>query len=245
MAGGFQGMANTYFQFKRFTIHQDRCAMKVGTDGVLLGAWTDALGARSILDVGTGTGLIALMLAQRSEARITALEIDKEAAAQAQENFTRSPWNDRMEVHKLSFQDYIGQTGKKFDCIVCNPPFFRNSFQPLLNERLMARHAIRLTIEELIAGAGRLLTPEGTISFIYPYDQLASVEDVLLSNKLFSRRITSVRPHSQKPYHRFMIQAGTTQPTHLKTNELVLWDQKASFLSEDYIKLTREFYLKL
>ena len=120
-------MPNDYFKFKQFTIHQDKCAMKVGTDGVLLGAWAECANAKGILDIGTGTGLIALMIAQRSNAKIDAVEIDETASKQAKENIKKSLWNDRIEILNISFQDFSKSTNEKYDLIVSNPPYFQNS----------------------------------------------------------------------------------------------------------------------
>ena len=133
-------MSNPYFQFKQFTVWHDKCAMKVGTDGVLLGAWASVQNAHKILDVGTGTGLVALMLAQRSlpDADIIALEIDEAAAGQARENVTRSPWKERVEVVQTDFRDY--QSSDKFDVIVSNPPYFVDSLECPDQQRNAARH---------------------------------------------------------------------------------------------------------
>ena len=142
-------MSNPYFQFKQFTVWHDKCAMKVGTDGVLLGAWASVQNAHKILDVGTGTGLVALMLAQRSlpDADIIALEIDGAAAGQARENVTRSPWKERVEVVQTDFRDY--QSSDKFDVIVSNPPYFVDSLECPDQQRNAARHNGSLTYEEL------------------------------------------------------------------------------------------------
>src|SRR5574344_2567439 len=131
-------MSNSYFRFKQFSVFQERCAMKVGTDGVLLGAWAKVDAANRILDIGTGTGLVALMLAQRSTAMITAVEIDEEAAIQAEENFCQSPWANRFEVVNSDITSY--ETDALFDVIVSNPPYFVDSLQCPDGQRSLARH---------------------------------------------------------------------------------------------------------
>ncbi|HYX05427.1 MAG TPA: methyltransferase, partial [Bacteroidales bacterium] len=133
-------MSQSGFRFKQFTIIQDKTAMKVGTDGVLLGAWTRPEKAASILDIGTGTGLIALMMAQKSKALITAVEIDKDAADQAQQNTENSPWHERIQVHQSSVQEFSANFGKKFDLIISNPPYFHQSFKNPGIKRSLARH---------------------------------------------------------------------------------------------------------
>ena len=139
-------MPNPYFQFKRFTVYHDRCAMKVGTDGVLLGAWTDVSSSQQILDIGTGTGLIALMLAQRNvTAHITAIDIDEEAIEQAQGNIAASPWKNRIEVMKQDFCQY--SANRLFDTIVSNPPYFNQSLKGPDSQRNTARHTDSLELQ--------------------------------------------------------------------------------------------------
>lgn len=147
-------MPNPYFKFKQFTVYHDKCAMKVGTDGVLLGAWCDVAGARRVLDVGTGTGLIALMIAQRSEARITALDVDAAAVEQARENCSASPWAERIDVEQADFCSY--RPDALFDCIVSNPPYFVEDVHCPDKQRNMARHTAGLTFSSLLERVGAL-----------------------------------------------------------------------------------------
>ncbi len=151
-------MSNSCFQFKQFKINQDRCAMKVGTDGVLLGTWTDVSGVQSILDVGTGTGLIALMLAQRSSAAIiSGIEIDGDAAAQAVENVNNSPWREKINIEAVSLQTFTKNTGCRFDLIVSNPPYFNKSLKNPDAQRSVARHSDLLSRQDLLTAADTLL----------------------------------------------------------------------------------------
>ena len=148
------------FIFKQFKIQQDNTAMKVGTDGVLLGAWADSENATNILDIGTGTGLIALMLAQRNlKANITAIEIDEQASLQASENFNNSPWEIRLSIKNLKLQDFVVE--EKFDLIVSNPPFFNNTFQANSSERNIARQTETLSFNELLKNTASLLSENG------------------------------------------------------------------------------------
>ena len=159
-------MANDYFQFKQFTIRQEKCAMKVGTDGVLLGAWADVTQARRLLDIGTGTGLIAIMAAQRNpELIIDAIEIDPAAFEQARENANNTPWRERIHIFQGKVQTFA--PAYKYDTIVCNPPFFINSTKnPALN-RTLARHCETLSHEDILQVSYHLLLPEGKLCVIW------------------------------------------------------------------------------
>ena len=155
------------FRFKQFAVRQDRCPMKVGTDGVLLGAWAEVRpGDRRMLDVGTGTGLIALMLAQRSAARITAVDVDAECATQAAENFAASPWADRLDAVAVAVQRY--DPVERFDLIVSNPPYYVDSLLSPDEGRNTARHAAGLPFGELAAAVVRLLAPGGRFALVLP-----------------------------------------------------------------------------
>ena len=169
-------MSNPYFQFKQFTVRHDKCAMKVGTDGVLLGAWAPVQNAKYILDVGAGSGLISLQLAQRNPwASITSIEIDPAAAAQAKENIQSSPWSDRMEVICSDFRDYHAEN--KFDLIVSNPPYFVDALKCPDNQRCMARHTNELNYELLFGHSTHLLSEQGIISVIIPSEVEKTVID--------------------------------------------------------------------
>ena len=154
-------MANDYFQFKQFLIKQDKCAMKVCTDACLLGAFAAnrlPLTVHRLLDIGTGTGLLSLMLAQRNlNAVIDAVEIDEAAAEQAKENFNNSPWKERLNVHNEPIQKFAKSINKKYDVIICNPPFFENDLKSNDNQRNLALHSAALSLEELISIVGFLL----------------------------------------------------------------------------------------
>ena len=185
-------MSNPYFQFKQFTVWHDKCAMKVGTDGVLLGAWASVRNAHKILDVGTGTGLVALMLAQRSlpDADIVALEIDKAAAGQAGENVARSPWKERIEVVQADFRNY--QSSDKFDVIVSNPPYFVDSLECPDQQRNAARHNDSLTYEELLEGVAGLLAEDGAFTIVIPTDVADRVKMTATAKNFYAVRQLNV-----------------------------------------------------
>jgi len=190
-------MSNSFFRFKEFIVRQDKCAMKVGTDGVLLGAWAaskndfNANSQLHFLDIGTGTGLIALMLAQRfRNALIDALDIDNETCNQAIENVSHSPFRDRINVFCLPFNDYI--TDKKYDLIVANPPFFRQSLKSPDERRNLARHDNSLTPDSLICHASSLLADNGLLALTLPYSSLYEIDAIMADNEMIIKRRTDI-----------------------------------------------------
>lgn len=237
-------MSQPYFQFKQFTVWHDKCAMKVGTDGVLLGAWTPVKSSVRILDIGTGTGLVALMLAQRSTASITALEIDEAAAAQATENINRSPWKNRIEVIQQDFKHYSSKNGiSKFDTIVSNPPYFKASLKCSDEQRNKARHNDSLTYEELLAGVSGLLSQEGTFTIVIPMDVGEQIKILAHKYGLYpSRQLFIITKPGGTP-KRTLISFRFTKQT-CETEELLTETSRHQY-SEKYIELTRDFYLKM
>ncbi|MBN2213905.1 MAG: methyltransferase [Bacteroidales bacterium] len=235
-------MPNTYFQFKQFTIYHDKCAMKVGTDGVLLGAWANVDKAPDILDVGTGTGLIAIMLAQRCGAKIDAVEIDENAFNQAGENISACPWHQRIRLIKSSFQDYSAKCDKAYDLVVSNPPYFRNQFRPPERSRAMARHDDALSLKDLLFYACLILKPEGIISIVLPVDMLDKYRCWLLQNKLHIRRMLYVMPFPGRPVKRILAEAGRERKA-VEEEHLAIESGKRHHYTQQYIELTRAFYL--
>lgn len=217
--------------------------MKVGTDGVLLGAWTDVENANSILDIGTGTGLIALMLAQRCEAKISAIEIDKDAFLQAHGNIENSKWKNRISVENLSLQEFGKRENQKFDLIVCNPPFFEYNSQILDEKRNIARQKSTLSFEELISESVKLLTKNGKICLILPFDELENIQKIALENELFLNKILKIKPLETKAFKRIMLEFGF-QKTEFQEKILVIETDKRHFYTPEYIELTKDFYLK-
>lgn len=234
-----QGMSNSYFQFKQFTISQDKCAMKVGTDGVLLGAWANVEQATNILDIGTGTGLVALMAAQRSQARITGLEIDADAASQAMENVSVSPWKDRVIIIREDFCTY--NTEEKFDAIVSNPPYFINSQASPNGQRNIARHCGRLDFRSLVWGASRLLAEAGELSLILPAYALPEVSGIARENGLYPARQLNIKTIPEKEAGRILI-AFRPQATPFEEDEILI-EKGRHIYSDEYIALTKAFYL--
>ena len=234
-------MPNPFFRFKQFTVYHDRCAMKVGTDGVLLGAWANVAQAQHILDIGTGTGLIALMLAQRSDALITAIDIDEDAIEQATDNAENSPWASRIRVLQQDLCQY--DTEQRFDAIVSNPPYFVNSLKCSDIQRSTARHTDTLDANKLLRKASELLHPEGHFSLVIPAEQVSQIQLLGEESGLYLARHTAVITRPGLPAKRALLEFRKANVT-CQTDELVI-ELDRHVYSEDYIALTRVFFLKM
>lgn len=236
-------MPNPYFQFKQFIVRHDKCAMKVGTDGVLLGAWAPVRNAKQILDVGAGSGLISLQLAQRnSEASITSIEIEPDAASQAQENIRSSPWSNRMEVICSDFRNYHPES--RFDLIVSNPPYFVDALKCPDNQRCMARHTSDLNYELLFGHSAHLLSEQGNISIIIPSEVENMVIDTAWKYKLYPHHCLHVFTKPGKPCRRVLLTFGRKDLPCIK-DSLYIEGEKHGQFTPEYIALTKDFYLKM
>ena len=234
------------FSFKEFSVTQKAAAQKVGTDGVLLGAWVDTEGVTSALDIGTGTGLIALMLAQRlPDASITAVEIDAAAAEEAQANIATTPWSDRMTVVNQSIQDYCRSTDEQYDLIVCNPPFFTGGVLSPTPGRDTARHTIKLPNGDLLQAARRLLSPDGRLSVILPKLEGLRFKDMAGGRYgLHCTRMTEVHGKAGKDIERLLIEFSTRSGVEPRIEQLNIRDESGSY-STAYRELTTDFYVTL
>ena len=218
------------FQFKQFTIYQDLCAMKVGTDGVLLGAWAN--GGKRILDAGTGTGIIALMMAQRyPNAVVTAIDIDEGAVKQAQQNVVQSPFSQQITVLHNTLQEHQGG----YDAIISNPPFFIDSLAAPDEQRNVARHTQTLTYTELMQAAWRLLSDEGELSVVVPFDYRKRMEDEAIFVGFFPSKVCAVKTTERKLAKRYLL-SFKKHPCRCEQEQLTIG-------SEMYQELTKEFYL--
>lgn len=240
-------MANNFFSFKQFTIYQDKCVFKVGTDGVLLGAAADVSTAKHILDIGTGTGLIALMLAQRSMADIAAIEPDEDSFNQACSNVEMSKWKERISVINTTLQDFDPGI-LRFDLIVSNPPFFSDSLKNPDNAKAAARHNDSLKNEDLLEGVNRLLAPDsyregGRFQVIMPYVE----GNILIADAqeygLYCNRILKIKPLPTSEIRRVIL---TFSRQKQKTAEkfLTIEHGRRHEFTEEYKNLTKDFYLK-
>lgn len=233
-------MRGTSFTFRQFDIRQDRCAMKVGTDGVLLGAW--ARGGHRILDIGTGTGLVAMMMAQRFDgAHAVAVEIDADAAEQARDNIARSAFAGRIDVCQTSIQQFSDDEG--FDCIVSNPPFFTGSLKNPDSQRATARHADTLPYRDLFAAVKRLLADGGEFSAVIPADRLAEFTAAAYMAHLAMSRRCAIRTTPRKQPKRYLVAFGHSGCTPSLSAEEQCLMQPDGTRSEWYAALTRDFYL--
>lgn len=218
--------------------------MKVGMDGVLLGAWVDTSGAERILDIGTGTGLIALMMAQKNNtAQIGAIEVDSEAFNEAVLNCQLSPWNDRIKLELCSFQEFSERTSLMYDLIVSNPPFFTNGIKAPVENRAQARHSDSLPLDVLISGAANMLTENGRIALVLPIESLPEIEQLTVSNRLYISRLCRVKPNPIKQDFRILIELTNTECT-IQEETLMIEFEKHHDYTPEYKELTRDFYLK-
>lgn len=238
-------MANTPFYFKEFKVEQDQCAMKIGTDGVLLGAWAPN-NVESILDVGTGTGIIALILAQRSDAfLIDALEIDEAAYEQAVDNFENSPWGDRLFCYHAEFGEFVEemQDEEKYDLIISNPPFYNANYKTLSQQRDIARFQDALPFDLLLEGTSKLLTQNGTFSVIIPSESETYFIEIAKKHQLFPSKITYVKGTPDSKIKRCLLNFSF-QKTSLQKDELVIETARHQYTTA-YKNLVKDFYLKM
>lgn len=231
-------MANNYFQFKHFTVFQDGCSMKVGTDGTLLGAWAD--GGRQILDIGTGTGLIAMMMAQRfPDSLVDAIDIDEVACTQARENVLASDFADRIRVHHTALQTFDPTEAKRYDAIVCNPPFFENALKNPDRHKSTARHTDSLSYSDLFRSVGRLLsTDEGVFSVIIPSDCRLRFDEEATYAGFYPYQVTAVKTTPRKAPKRYLLSYRLQMKGLPQEDAFVIGD-------DTYRMLLGDFYLHL
>lgn len=234
------------FQFKQFSIQQDKTAMKVGTDGVLLGAWAPIdNNPKSILDIGTGTGLIALMLAQRSNAdQIDALEIDEDAFEQATDNFENSPWSDCLFCFHAGLDEFIDDPEDEYDLIVCNPPFYSEDYKTNNEQRDLARFQEALPFEELVEAADLLLSENGIFSVIIPFKEETRFINLCAQVELYPVKATRVKGNQNSTIVRSLLAFKRYEIPILLVNEIAVEINRHEYTNE-YIELTKDFYLKM
>lgn len=229
------------FRFKQFSVDDSMCAMKVGTDSVLLGAWADFSGADTILDIGTGCGILALMAAQKSSASITAIDIDEKACIQATGNFKNSPWPERLECLHSPLEQF---SRKGYDHIITNPPYFINSLKSPDTGRNKSRHTDELPLNVLVKYSASVLSDNGKISIVFPIPEsrilisLAVEEGINLSRKMV------IIPKEGKPANRILLEFSKCEVVSLREEELIIRDH-AGHYTKDYMSLTADFYLHL
>jgi tRNA1Val (adenine37-N6)-methyltransferase len=230
------------FHFKQFSVSHERSTHKIGTDAVLLGAWVKTGNAKRILDIGTGSGVIALMLAQKSSAgaQIDAVELDQQDVEQAKENVSNSPWPSKVIVHHTAVQDFFPE--RKYDLIVSNPPYFVNSWLPPDEKRGKARHTQELSFDKLLSASVRLLDESGKLAVILPYKEGQTFVELARSFGLILARQLTFQSRKHKPIERLMLEFQF-QESPTSQEHLILHDDGEAW-SADYRNLTKDFYLK-
>ncbi len=233
------------FTFKQFSVNQDRCAMKIGTDGVLLGAWTPLINnPYNVLDIGAGTGILSLMLAQRSNAeQIDAIEIDEDAYEQCVENFEASPWSDKLFCFHAGLDEFVDEPEDEYDLIISNPPFYTDDYKSDNTSRDLARFEDALPFEELIEAAALLLSDNGIFSVIIPFKEEERFVSLCKELDLFPLKITRVKGTPTSEIKRSLLAFCRMEQTPLIV-ELVIEISRHNYTSE-YIELTKDFYLKM
>lgn len=233
-------MRKSTFAFKEFVIRQDKCAMKISTDSVLIGAWAEIGKAKNILDIGTGTGIVALMLAQRSSAKIDAIDIDKKSCLQAQENFAASKWHRRLQVHNSALQDFYPM--KIYDIIVSNPPFFPCPLSHKEKEGSQARFTHKLSFTELADNVCRLLAPKGSFYVIMPIHEGACFTNEAEKKKLFLTNYTWVKTTNRKKFPKRILMRFEFFKREIKEDNLLVIQNENRYTPE-YKKLTQGYYM--
>lgn len=234
------------FKFKKFSINQNHCAMKVGTDGVLLGAWTPIENNPfSVLDIGAGTGILSLMIAQRSNAeQIDSIEIDEDAYEQCVENFENSPWSDRLFCFHAGLDEFVQEPENEYDLIVSNPPFYSEDFKTQNESRDLARFQESMPFEELIEAADLLLSENGIFSVIIPFKEEEKFIDLCARVELYPVKVTRIKGSYTTPIVRSLLAFKRYELSVLTADELVIEINRHEYTNE-YIELTKDFYLKM
>lgn len=236
-------MPNTSFAFKQFTIKQDLCAMKVGTDAVLLGAWVIPNGSKHVLDIGTGTGIIALMIAQKSSASITAIDIDENAVKQATQNVLESKFKDQISVTCISLQEYAKTANQKFNLIVTNPPYFEQSLKSSDAHRSSARHADVLPFEDLLEGVLKLLDTKGKFCLILPRLEAERFRELAEKKGLYLSKLLRIKSRADKEVDKRHLMQFEYTPSEFSEKTLVIEENERHRYTPEYKELTKDYYV--
>lgn len=233
------------FQFKQFTINQDQCAMKIGTDGVLLGAWASVENQPfSVLDIGAGTGILSLMLAQRTHAElIDALEIDANTYEQCVENFEQSLWGDRLFCYHASLEEFVDEIEDKYDLIICNPPFYAEDYKTKNDQRDLARFQDAMPFEHLIESVSKLLSEDGIFSVVIPFKEETVFTNMASKFNLYPKRIHHVKGNPSSEIKRSLLEFSFRKDK-IDVDTLIIETERHQY-TQEYINLTKDFYLKM
>ncbi len=236
---------NTVFHFKQFSVNQDRCAMKITSDACIFGAWIDPGQGSGMLDIGAGTGLLSLMVAQKSESTVDALDIDAAAAEQARKNVAGSPWKKRITVINRSLQQHsvMAETKGAYDTIICNPPFYDQKLKSREIRKRVARHSDKLNLDQLIMGADYLLHPAGSLFLLLPFFEKKRLETLCKSKHLYPRKLCGLCSFENRPPHRLMAEyTRDQQPPEL--SQLIVYQAQNQY-SADCTRLLSPFFRSL
>lgn len=240
-------MANNYFQFKQFIVLQEHCAMKVCTDACIFGATVGQVLSHAkkepanILDIGTGTGLLSLMAAQKSNATVDAIELDEAACEQARTNFEQSPWQKRLNIFNADALTFY--TGKKYDCIISNPPFFEGDLKSANREKNAAKHDTTLTLEQLLSVINNHLSPDGFFGVLLPWHRVEFFIEIATAADYFLTKQLLVQHTKTHPFFRGIL-FFSRQKTNIDSNELVIKNEDRHY-SPEFVDLMKDYYLHL
>ena len=244
-------MPNSYFQFKQVTINQDKSTLKVCTDACIFGAWAaraiqnSKLEIQNCLDIGTGTGLLALMLAQKNEnILIEAVEIDRSSAEQAAENFEASPWAGRLNVQHISIQQFVNSPTHKFDFIISNPPFFENDLKSDLAHKNISKHDESLKLDELLDCINELLTEKGKFAILLPYHRTGYFISLCEEKELYIEEKLFIKQTPQHDHFRTIILGSREASSHAKESSLTIRKEEGIY-SDEFVELLKDYYLYL
>ncbi|PCI29030.1 MAG: hypothetical protein COB67_05020 [SAR324 cluster bacterium] len=215
-----------YFQFKQFQVNQEHCAMKITTDSCLLGAYVPVGQASTILDIGAGTGVLALMLAQRSTCWVDAVEIDRDTVCQAEANMLQSPWRGRLQIYEASVQNFMGGRVEQYDCIVSNPPYYSQSQLSVQRKKKIAWHDVTLNFYDLVHAAKRLLSNEGTFHLILPFLETQRFIDIAVEQGLFPVERLNIAPQADRPVNRVILSLSHHTKTLIEKDFVLYQDHQ-------------------
>ena len=237
-------MSNDYFRFKQFTVWQNRSAMKVCTDACLFGAWAAGFATKAsrVLDIGAGTGLLSLMIAQESSARINAIEIDEDAASQARDNFNASVWKDRLTIVRQSIQDYAACSNVRYDLIISNPPFYKNDLKSPDGKRNLALHGSELSLKKLFTTARKLLAPGGSFGVLVAAHRALEAEGIADANTLYLKEKVNVRQTPHHPFFRTMYLFCSASCSGPGSSEVIIKKDQYQYTRE-FTELLKDYYL--
>jgi tRNA1Val (adenine37-N6)-methyltransferase len=239
-----QILAHAVFRFKQFEIRQDQCNMKVNTDGVLLGAWSDVTGKKRALDVGSGTGVIAIMLAQRNDSmHVTGIEIDPASYSQSRENMKSSQFADRLDVLNMAVQDFSRECTEKYDLVISNPPFFTGGTFSYNENKANVRHTLKLSHSDLLLSVKRVISPDGHFDVILPYIEGLRFVEIAEKYDFYIEKMTCVKSRENKNTERLLLRFSTNKQVQLQKDELIIHNGPGpKDYSSQFVDLTKEFY---